>query len=110
MVTVDTLRPPVTTAPGLVAVHVPTEIVEKGTGFSFALPDSITQAAAGSALVVTLGNGQSLPAGVQYNAANESVDVAATYSGGFPFQIIVNMDLKKSLLVISVSNAANRKK
>jgi hypothetical protein len=88
----------------MVSVSVPKELATAGSGFSFPLPASMTNASsatAATAIKVTTSNGGELPAWLKFNAETKSFAVSAAPEGSFPLRVIVTINGESTTVVIS---------
>nr|WP_255719757.1 YDG domain-containing protein [Pelomonas sp. P8] len=100
---VSVLREPSAPAPIPMTVYVPKEVVGAPTGISFQLPSQLLDAAAGksSSIRVTTINGEPLPSWMKFNAETATFVASSVPEGVFPMQLVVTVNGKSTVVVIS---------
>ena len=90
---------------GIVAVTIPQGTAVAGTGFSFGLPEEISNlvSSSGEGLQITLESGAPLPSWIEYNAEGGKFVSSSVPDGAFPIKVVMNIDGKKVAIVISES-------
>jgi hypothetical protein len=92
-VTVGLVSSPTDGAPGVIVVTIPDNLGQPGSGFRFILPESVANAAAANpdAVAVTLQDGSSLPAWLQYNPDSNSFVANNVPEGSLPINVMVTI-------------------
>ena len=102
-ITIDLNRGEATAAVTVAAVSLPKGTSTAGSGFSFVLPDSITQLAAseGAAARATTVGGAALPGWLKFDPKAMKFEATAVPDGAFPVQVAVLIGAQRVLVVIS---------
>ncbi len=100
-ITVALIQPSTSQSPGTISVSVPEEMVASGKGFSFPLPDSLVEAAAGGKLQITLKDGKRLPSWLRYDLGTKKLSAGAIQAGTMPIELLVRSSSQRWTLLIS---------
>ena len=76
-------------------------MVASGKGFSFPLPDSLVEAAAGGKLQITLKDGKRLPSWLRYDLGTKKLSAGAIQAGTMPIELLVRSSSQRWTLLIS---------
>ena len=88
---------------GFVSVFVPSEMATAGTGFTFPLPEEVFAGAGPDAVIVitTLPDGDPLPSWLSFDVATRTFIASAVPDGALPIQLIISVDSRRTVVVIS---------
>jgi filamentous hemagglutinin family protein len=100
-ISVNLAQAPTVDGNGLVAVTVPKDTATAGAGFGFALPTQVVQSAAGATIEVTTTSGEPLPAWLKFVPESNSFVATAVPDGGFPFQVLITVAGRRTVVVVS---------
>ena len=100
---IDLSRAETTAAVTIAAVSLPKGTSTAGTGFSFVLPDAVSQAATANAGAVraTTPQGSALPTWLKFDAKTMQFQASAVPDGAFPMQVTINIGTQRIMVVIS---------
>jgi hypothetical protein len=88
-----------------VAVSIPKNTVASGTGFTFALPTSVTEDVPVQATVrATMPDGSPLPDWLQFNTQQMEFTTSALPLGALPMRVLVTLGTKEVMVTISERN------
>jgi len=100
-VTVKMVRNSVLGADAVVSVQVPMEVVAAGSGFSFAMPQEIASLLQSSTKVsITMDDGTA-PSWLKFDPLTGMFGIVVLPNQEFPIQLILTVDKKRTLIVIS---------
>ncbi|SCA55990.1 putative Filamentous hemagglutinin family N-terminal domain containing protein [Candidatus Terasakiella magnetica] len=88
----------------IVLVSVPKNMTTSGQGFSFELPQQVSQNITTTSVRATLVDGASLPSWLSVNPATKSFEAKAVPDGGLPLEVVINYGNEQVMMVISERN------
>lgn len=101
-VIVNLITLPTLGADGAVAVFVPREMETVGVGFRVPLPHELSGLiAATDEVSLVMANGDPLPSGLSYEAANRRLVIAPVPGRTFPMSVILSTDKMQAVIVIT---------
>jgi filamentous hemagglutinin family protein len=100
-VTVELVQPWTSQSPGMVSVSVPAEMVTSGKSFSFALPESLVDAARGAKLQITQRDGKRLPSWLRYERSSNRMSASAAPASSLPLELLTRSATRSWILTIS---------